>query len=440
MSVVATSSGVDVWLRSLGLSWSQTDTAVCDHLAWAASGAMTLTGFPGSAPLPAPGSVGGLAADVLAAISVLTCGRADFDLAQILSGRAGVQGLAREGRTSIGGASRILRGLDGFVAVTLARSDDVESVPAMFGDPKEADPWQSLERAAGACAAHEFVERVRLFGVPAGVVLGRAPENDLPWRVEARGEAGMARSAEGALVVDLSSLWAGPLCGQVLTRAGARVVKVESTRRPDGARHGTPRLYDWLHAGQESVAVDFGSAEGRSQLARLLGAADVVIEASRPRALEQIGVGPRQTAAKPGAVWVSITGHGRSAPELVGFGDDAAATGGLAAQTPQGPVFCGDAIADPLTGITAGLGALAALAAGGGVLLDLALAGVAAAYAGASPRCRGEHRVDATEGSWTATCAAVGRSVGVATPAELPPTPPAPSFGHDTARVLAELG
>ncbi|EUA43140.1 hypothetical protein I552_7881 [Mycobacterium xenopi 3993] len=34
------------------------------------------------------------------------------------------------------------------------------------------------------------------------------------------------------LVADLSSLWAGPLCAQLLARAGAVVVKVESPARP----------------------------------------------------------------------------------------------------------------------------------------------------------------------------------------------------------------
>ena len=38
------------------------------------------------------------------------------------------------------------------------------------------------------------------------------------------------------LVVDLSALWAGPLCAHLLGLAGARVVKVESLGRPDGAR------------------------------------------------------------------------------------------------------------------------------------------------------------------------------------------------------------
>jgi crotonobetainyl-CoA:carnitine CoA-transferase CaiB-like acyl-CoA transferase len=35
----------------------------------------------------------------------------------------------------------------------------------------------------------------------------------------------------------------------------------------------------------------------------------------------------------------------------VAFGDDAAVAGGLVGRSAAGPVFCGDAIADPLTGL-----------------------------------------------------------------------------------------
>ena len=44
------------------------------------------------------------------------------------------------------------------------------------------------------------------------------------------------RPVAGLLVADLSSMWAGPLCGQILAAAGATVVKVESPGRPDGTR------------------------------------------------------------------------------------------------------------------------------------------------------------------------------------------------------------
>jgi crotonobetainyl-CoA:carnitine CoA-transferase CaiB-like acyl-CoA transferase len=228
------------------------------------------------------------------------------------------------------------------------------------------------------------------------------------------------------LVVDLSSLWAGPLCAHLLGRHGADVVKVESTVRPDGARSGPPSFYAALHAGHRSVALDFASTEGRARLRSLLLAADVVIEASRPRALRQLGIDAIEVAACGPRVWLSITGYGREAAGglAVAFGDDAAVAGGLVAWAPDGqPRFALDAVADPLTGLAAAGAVLDALAAGGRWLVDVALAGVAAAVMG-----------DDAGAPWT--------------PGEghdpLPAPPPSAServasLGEDTERVLSEL-
>ena len=48
-------------------------------------------------------------------------------------------------------------------------------------------------------------------------------------------------------VVDLSSLWAGPIVGRILAEAGAQVTKVESSGRRDAARDN-PAFYRWVHA------------------------------------------------------------------------------------------------------------------------------------------------------------------------------------------------
>ena len=82
-------------------------------------------------------------------------------------------------------------------------------------------------------------------------------------------------------------------------------------------------------------------------------------------------------------VWARITGHGSTGPgaDWIGFGDDAAVAGGLIAGTPTAPMFCGDAIADPLTGLETATAVATALRTGGGVRIDIALARVAATYA-----------------------------------------------------------
>jgi crotonobetainyl-CoA:carnitine CoA-transferase CaiB-like acyl-CoA transferase len=190
-------------------------------------------------------------------------------------------------------------------------------------------------------------------------------------------------------VVDLSSLWAGPLAARVLAEAGAAVTKLESVTRPDGAR-ATPAFYRWLHPPAETVLqVDFATVAGRQAAADLVNNADVVIEASRPRALEQLGLGPDDRPDRPGRVWLSITGHGREVPgrDWIAFGDDAAVAGGLVALDADGnPVFCGDAIADPLTGLTGALAVLEARTRGGGYLIDLAMSRAAAAAGPGSGR------------------------------------------------------
>jgi crotonobetainyl-CoA:carnitine CoA-transferase CaiB-like acyl-CoA transferase len=70
----------------------------------------------------------------------------------------------------------------------------------------------------------------------------------------------------------------------------------------------------------------------------------------------------------------------------VAFGDDASVAGGLVAwEAEDEPVFCGDALADPVTGIIAAAAVLEAVAAGGGVLLDVSMQRCAAALTPPTP-------------------------------------------------------
>ena len=135
-----------------------------------------------------------------------------------------------------------------------------------------------------------------------------------------------------------------------------------------------------MNSGKLSYAVDFDEP---SALRRLLEAADVVIESSRPAALARRGVGPADVAPRDGRSWLRITGHGTDGDRAgwVAFGDDAAVSGGLVRGTTDDPEFCGDAIADPLTGLHAALAVAESLRRGGGELVEMSMAAVAAAYA-----------------------------------------------------------
>lgn len=406
----------------------------CPVLDWAASGAMWLTGWPDRPPQwPAGEVIGSLrvAAVLLTALArSMGTDPGPLDIGRLLTDRAGARGRTRRGSVSVGGRSRILETADGWLAVTLARPDDVGLLPALSSgaivvdrdgpvgtvdapdDGIPDDIWRRLERHASSRPAVELMEAAQRIGLPAAEVVTR-PAPVSPWSVERAGES-VSTAPRPLRVLDLSAMWAGPLCAHLLGRCGAEVTKVEDVARPDAARRGDPWLFEELHAGHEEVVLDFHGKAGRRRLGELVEQSDVVIEASRPRALEQLGLvpGPFLTS-RPGRTWVSITGFGRSGPRSnwVAFGDDAAAGGGLVAcadleaagdaEPPKGPVFCADAVADPITGLYAATGALISIAVGGGHLVECAMT-TASAFANRGTRCSGKHRVERRGADWVA--------------------------------------
>jgi crotonobetainyl-CoA:carnitine CoA-transferase CaiB-like acyl-CoA transferase len=201
-----------------------------------------------------------------------------------------------------------------------------------------------------------------------------------------------------------------------------------------------------MNAGKASVALDFGTDAGRAQLHRLVERADIVVESARPRALAQLGINAAALVGSlPGLIWVSVTGYGRSEPGAgwVAFGDDAGAAAGLAIATgPPGgpPLFCGDAIADPLTGLHAAVSAIASWNGGGGHLLDLALCDVAAhtlAFDAKAPAAR-VRRVGGAHTEWEVV--AGEERAAVAAPRARAAAGVTRPLGADTESVLAELG
>lgn len=303
---------------------------------------------------------------------------AGVDALACINERSLLTGRAAAGRVSCGGASRLLQAIDGWVAVSLARPDDVDLLPAWLGVGGGDDPWSAIAVAVHSESAAAVVERGRLLGLPVSVLGERGP-GDL-FSVDRVGDA--PPLDRPPVVVDLSSLWAGPLCTRILMERGARVIKVESSSRPDGGRAGDPVFFERLNEGKEQLTVDLAGDE----LRRLLLTADVVVEGSRPRALEQLGIDAAAVVASGPQVWLSITAHGRSGParDWVGFGDDAAVAGGLVTWDDEGPCFVADAVADPLTGMAGAVAVTSLLEQGGRWLVDCSLAGVSAHVAAVS--------------------------------------------------------
>ena len=234
--------------------------------AWAASGAMALTGRADGAPLGPPADLvpklRGIVADLRRVVASLG-GTLDVDPLALLGERAASSGLTRNGTTSCGGATRLLAGGDGWVAVSLARAEDLELVPAWLELPSIDDPWKVIGETVGTRDGAELVERARLVGLPAALLAAGGGDARAPVLATRVGGASTARRAISEVrVLDLSSLWAGPLCGALLAEAGADVIKVESTTRPDGARAGPEAVFDLLNGRKRSVALDLRSRGG----------------------------------------------------------------------------------------------------------------------------------------------------------------------------------
>lgn len=174
----------------------------------------------------------------------------------------------------------------------------------------------------------------------------------------------MSAPLAGVRVLDISTLFAGPLAATFLGDFGAEVIKVEHPTRPDAARgHGPAKdginlWWKTLGRNKRPVTINLGTAEGSALLLRLVATADVLIENFRPGTLERWGLGPEQLlAANPALVIARVTAFGQVGPYSgrPGFGSLAEAMSGFAALTgePDGPPTL------PPFGLADGIAALA---------------------------------------------------------------------------------
>lgn len=406
---------------------------------WAESGLMALTGTtaPRVCPLPLTAAADGVWAALAALVATPLPA---VDPLSLLGERAAHLHLRRQGRIAPGGACRLLDTANGRLAVNLAREDDWDLLPAWLEAEVGAD-WDALADALRHRRTQTLVERGRTLGL---AVAAEAWPTSAPWHRLLAGQpwtSANERPDRAPRVLDLSALWAGPLCGQLLRQLGAEVVKLESLTRPDGARRGPAAFFDRLNHGKRMVALDFGSEAGRRALGALIDAADIVIEASRPRALRQLGIAAEsRVTARPGLTWISLTAHGREGAdaEAIGYGDDAGVAAGLSAVMAAidgEPCFVGDALADPLTGLHAALAAWASWQQGGGRLLSLSLVDV---LRHAVTRTASVETAVLRERArrWQAEIAARDRPIPA--PALPPPAPAAGALGADTAAVLRD--
>ena len=283
--------------------------------------------------------------------------------------RAPLLGHRGWGETSAGGSCRLIKTLDTTLAVNLPRQEDISSVSAWLQIEAQENIWNVIQSYASNSSSQVLLERAELLGLAVSKV-GEAKD----MTIEVTQKSSIGAYSRQPKVVDLSSMWAGPLCSWFLMRSGAEVIKIESSKRPDRGRLNQTPFFQRLNKGKVITAFDFSSELGRRQLQKHIREADIIIESSRPRALDNMGISAEEEVDR-GAIWCSITGYGRNLnPNRVGFGDDAAAAGCLLAEVNESLWFVGDASADPLTGATAAALTHGLWFAGSSGLIDISLA------------------------------------------------------------------
>ncbi|MGZ7041115.1 MAG: CaiB/BaiF CoA transferase family protein [Thermoanaerobaculia bacterium] len=176
---------------------------------------------------------------------------------------------------------------------------------------------------------------------------------------------------DGILVADFSRVLAGPLCTQLLSDFGARVIKIEEPVRGDETRRwGPPFLGDVstyflsVNRGKESLTLDL--SRGNDVVERLLDRADVVVDNFLPRQRARLLGDIRKR--HPRIVHCSIAGYDSDTPLANTSGYDllAQAESGLMSITGEAdgdPMKVGVALADVLTAHHA-FGAICAALAG----------------------------------------------------------------------------
>ena len=193
---------------------------------------------------------------------------------------------------------------------------------------------------------------------------------------------------DGLKVLDVATLFAGPLAATMLGDHGADVIKIEHPRGDPSRTHGAQRdgvglWWKMLGRNKQAITLNLSSPEGQEVFRTLAADADVVIENFRPGTLERWGIGPEVLhEANPGLVLARVTGFGQFGPysSRPGFGTLAEAMSGFAAITgePDGPPTLPPfGLADGVAALTTAFGIMTALRAreqtGRGQVLDMAI-------------------------------------------------------------------
>jgi len=192
----------------------------------------------------------------------------------------------------------------------------------------------------------------------------------------------------GLKVLDLTRVWAGPLCTRTLADLGAEVTMIEApwSRGPQklpqsvvtAARYypddqaGTDPWNRNAHVnkyaiGKRSLALDLSCEQGRDVLAQLVPHYDVLVENYSTRVMPQLGFDEQRLhQLNPDLIYLTMPGFGRSGPaeHWVSYGssvDSHAGLSSLIGYPDESPWKGGVAWPDPVAGLQAAGAVLVAL-------------------------------------------------------------------------------
>ncbi len=168
----------------------------------------------------------------------------------------------------------------------------------------------------------------------------------------------------GVRVVECCQIASGPYCGMLLADFGAEVIKIEppegdAMRQWPPINGGCSENFASINRGKRSLALDLKDPAELARARELILQADVLLENSRPGAMQRLGLGwdwfaPRQ----PQLVYCSISAYGQDGPRggEGGFDLTVQAAAGVMSVTgePGGaPVKAGVPLADFASGLYA---------------------------------------------------------------------------------------
>jgi crotonobetainyl-CoA:carnitine CoA-transferase CaiB-like acyl-CoA transferase len=176
----------------------------------------------------------------------------------------------------------------------------------------------------------------------------------------------------GLRIVDVGSIFAGPVIGAQLGDLGADVIKIEppngdDVRRLGAAKNGVPLWWKLTARNKRLVSIDIARPEGAMVLERIVAKADILIENFRPGKLESWGLDyARLSRDNPRLILLHISGYGRTGPyrNFPGFGTLAEAFSGYVYTNGQPggpPSLASFPIADQVTALFGSQSVLAAV-------------------------------------------------------------------------------